>query len=243
MWIVIISGCLYALLLKEEIQWKSLLLAQSIVSLFICMLKNDWKGLPSKKSYLLGVLYLFSSALPLWLLVSGLIDYGHATLVRVCSVIFPALWNYKNIKWIPTLLMIVSLLLGKLAVDTQFWPHISWGIILAIISGFFSSLLGILQEKWNPYSMDAFGMNLTATILMYLFTEHFQSVNILLLIVHGIQTWAINDFFLTGAKSSDLGLILAFRKILFVVISTKWSTMNWYLYIPSVLIAWYGLVF
>lgn len=253
-----ISGCLYGWLIKNidlSESWGFLLIIQSFVSLYICVLgNNDWKNSRLDHHYqryiYLGILYALSNIIPLWISASNLIDYGHGSLVRICSVIFSALWNYKQTKWSGIFLMIISLLLGKFATDgSNQWPDVSFGILLALLSGGCASLLGILQQDWNPYSSNALLMNLTALcftsaiVPIQLSSTREEQLPFIgaAILAFAAQTWAINRFFASGAKADELGLVLSFRKILFVMISSNWASLNWTLYGLSIVFASWAL--
>lgn len=250
---IVVSGCLYGWLIKNidlSKSWGFLLIIQSFVSFYICALGNeDWKNTRLDRHHLrsiyLGILYALSNILPLWISAYNFIDYGHGSLVRICSVIFSALWNYKQTKWTSVILMTVSLLLGKFATDgSDQWPNVSFGILLALFSGVCASLLGILQQHWNPYSSNAVVMNLKALFVtcaivpIQLPATREEALFIgAAILAFSIQTWAINGFFASGAKASELGIVLSFRKVLFVMISSNWASLNWTLYGLSIMFA------
>jgi hypothetical protein len=199
----------------------------------------------------MGVLDGLITLVPMYIAHSRWIDYGHVTLVRVSSVVFPLLldWSILSVSQVMgTLLIAASLLFGSYAGNTLVWPRLSWGIGAALACAAGASLLGTLQRRyfvygWNPRSRTALyvkgvqlavigyaAVNTTEPIVM-------DSRYPVLWVCYILQTWAINRFFLSHKKQTGafvLGVTLAFKKLLTIFLYTDWTHLYNTSYVASI---------
>ena len=220
----------------------NVIVPQNIISLLFCYpLKGDIEYRPL--FIFMGILDALVTLIPVTAsLCWGYLDFGHATILKVASIVFPLLLEWKSLtrKDIQkSFIIMFALCFASLgAKQSLFWPNLSWGILLSLLSALGGSTLGVLQKHtgWQPNATVKYSQ-LAFNCLFLSFSQiNFNYRFVILWVCYALQTKAINMYLKREKSAYKLSQVLSVKRVLSVILFTNWNHLYNVYYVMGIAI-------